>query len=71
MAAGDLVKPNWLRFSPDEQRLGVSNIEYSNDPDESGYIRVFGVVVGQKLRSAEALADMSPGFADGIRTHCD
>ena len=68
VAADDLVKPNGLCFSPDESRLYIADSGISHDPDAPGHIRVFDVVDGQKLRGGQVFADMSPGFADGMRT---
>ena len=71
VVAEDLVKPNGLCFSPDESRLYISDTGNSHDPDGPGHIRVFEVVEGRTLRGGEVFADMSPGFADGIRTDRD
>ena len=71
VVADDLVKPNGLCFSPDESRLYISDTGNSHDPDGPGHIRVFEVVEGWKLRGGQVFADMSPGFADGIRTDRD
>ena len=71
VVADDLVKPNGLCFSPDESRLYISDTGNSHDPDGPGQIRVFEVVDGRKLRGGQVFADMSPGFADGIRTDRD
>ena len=71
VVADDLVKPNGLCFSPDESRLYISDTGNSHDPDGPGHIRVFEVVEERKLRGGQVFADMSPGFADGIRTDRD
>ena len=71
VVAEDLVKPNGLCFSPDEARLYISDTGNSHNPDGPGHIRMFEVVEGRTLRGGEVFADMSPGFADGIRTDCD
>ena len=71
VVAEDLVKPNGLCFSPDESRLYISDTGNSHDPDGPGHIRVFEVVEGRKLRGGQVFADMSPGFADGMRTDRD
>ena len=68
VVADDLVKPNGLCFSPDESRLYISDSGISHDPDAPGHIRVFDVVDGRKLRGGQVFADMSPGYADGMRT---
>ena len=71
VAADDLVKPNGLCFSPDESRLYISDSAISHDPEAPGHIRVFDVADGRKLQGGSVFADMSPGFADGIRTDRD
>ena len=71
VVADDLVKPNGLCFSPDESRLYISDSAISHDPKAPGHIRVFDVVDGRKLRGGQVFADMTPGFADGIRTDRD
>ena len=71
VATDDLVRPNGLCFSPDESRLYISDSGISHDPHARGHIRAFEVVDGQELRGGEVFADVSPGFADGMRTDCD
>lgn len=71
VVADDLVKPNGLCFSPDESRLYISDSAISHDPEAPGHIRVFDVADGRKLRGGQVFADMSPGFADGMRTDGD
>lgn len=71
VAADDLVKPNGLCFSPDGSRLYIADSGISHDPGAPGHIRVFEVVDGHRLRGGEVFADMSPGFADGMRTDRD
>lgn len=71
VVADDLLMPNGICFSPDESRLYVSDTGVSHHPDGPGHIRVFDVVNGRKLRGGDVFADMSPGFADGIRTDRD
>ena len=71
VVADDLVKPNGLCFSSDESRLYVSDSAISHDPQAPGHIRVFDVVDGRKLKGSQVFADMSPGFADGMRTDRD
>ena len=67
----DMVKPNGLCFSPDESRLYIADSGISHDPGAPGHVRVFEVVDGHRLRGGEVFADMSPGFADGMRTDRD
>ena len=71
VVADDLVKPNGLCFSPDESRLYIADSGISHDPNAPGHIRVFEVADGSRLRGGEVFADMSPGFADGMRTDRD
>ena len=72
VVADDLVKPNGLCFSPDESRLYISDSAISHDPEAPGHIRVFDVEDGRiDYRGGQIFADMSPGFADGIRTDRD
>ena len=71
VVADDLVKPNGLCFSPDGSRLYIADSGISHDPGAPGHIRVFEVVDGHRLRGGEVFADMSPGFADGMRTDRD
>ena len=58
-------------MSPDESRLDISGTGKSHDPDGPGHIRAFDVVEGRELRGGEVFADMSSGFADGMRTDGD
>ena len=71
VVADDLVRPNGLCSSPDESRLYISDTGNSHDPDGPGHIRVFDVVEGRQLHGGHIFVDMSPGFADGIRTDPD
>ncbi len=71
VVADDLVKPNGLCFSPDESRLYIADSGISHDPAAPGHIRVFEAGNGGRLKGGEVFADMSPGFADGMRTDCD
>ena len=71
VVADDLTKPNGLCFSPDESRLYISDSAISHDPDGPGHVRVFDVVDARKLQGGQIFADMSPGFADGMRTDRD
>jgi len=61
----DLVQPNGLCFSPDEQRLYVVDSGVS-----PGTIHVFDVD-GATLSNGRVFADMSPGSSDGVRCDTD
>ena len=71
VVADDLVKPNGLCFSPDEKRLYISDSGISHDPHAPGHVRVFDVEGEGRLRGGKVFADLSPGFADGMRTDRD
>ena len=71
VAAGDLVKPNGLCFSPGEARLYISDTGNSHVADGPGHIRILEVVEGRTLRSGLVFSETSAGFADGIRTDRD
>jgi gluconolactonase len=61
----DMMRPNGLCFSPDEQRLYVVDT-----PVEPKTVHVYDVVAdGTKLANGRLFFDATPGFADGIR--CD
>lgn len=71
IVADDVVRPNGLCFSPNEDRLYVSDTAMSHDPDGPAHIRVFDVADGQRLKGGDVFVDMAPGFGDGIRTDLD
>lgn len=65
--ATDIVGPNGLCFSPDENKLYV--VESRTNPRQ---IRVFDVVEkGTKLANSRVLFDCGPGTADGLRCDAD
>jgi gluconolactonase len=68
IAADDFVGPNGLAFSPDEQRLYVTETgdQFAESPER--HIRVFDVD-GHKLHNGRIFARITPGYADGIA--CD
>jgi gluconolactonase len=67
VVADDFDKPNGLAFSPDEQRLYISDTGASHTPDGPRHIRVFDVVDGQALTNGRVFAVIEPGFSDGFR----
>jgi gluconolactonase len=70
VAADDFVGPNGLCFSPDEQRLYVTETGLQFDPSAKRCIRRFEVAAdGKSLRNGRDFYKVSPGDADGIR--CD
>jgi gluconolactonase len=71
VVADDFDRPNGLCFSPDETRLYIVDTGASHTPGGPAHIRVFGVTDDARLIKGRIFADMSPGFADGIRTDRD
>lgn len=67
IVASDFVKPNGLAFSPDEQRLYVSDTGGSHDPHGNHHVRVFDVVDGKKLANGRLFVEINPGLPDGFR----
>ena len=63
----DMVKPNGLAFSPDEQRLYVADTGASHDSSVPRVIRVYDVVDGKLLASGRDFCHIDPGMADGFR----
>jgi len=67
VVTGDLLRPNGLCFSPDENRLYV--VDTGQPPGKPHPIHVFDVVDGSKLANGRVFCDMRPGGSDGVR--CD
>ncbi len=67
VVATDFDKPNGLAFSPDEQRLYISDTGISHKPDGNHHIRVFDVVDGKTLANGRVFAVIEPGASDGFR----
>jgi gluconolactonase len=67
IVANDFDKPNGIAFSPDEQRLYVSDTGGSHTPEGPHHIRVFTVVDGKQLTGGRVFADIEPGLSDGFR----
>jgi gluconolactonase len=67
VVADDFVKPNGLAFSPEEDRLYVSDSGASHEADGPHHIRVFDVVNGRKLVKGRIFAAVSPAVPDGFR----
>jgi gluconolactonase len=63
----DMLRPNGLAFSPDEQRLYVSDSSAFNIPDGYHHVRVYDVVEGRKVASGRVFAVINPGQPDGLR----
>ncbi len=71
VAAGDFDGPNGLAFSPDEQRLYVSETGDQTSDDPKQHIRVFNVGSDGHLTGGEIFHKVSPGYADGLRVDED
>ncbi len=68
--ADDFIGPNGLAFSPDGQRLYVTETGDQFAAEPKRCIRVFDVVAGgTRLSGGRAFHTVSPGYADGLR--CD
>jgi gluconolactonase len=66
IAADDFDGPNGLAFSPDEQRLYVSETGDQTSDDPRQYIRLFDVNGDGSLRGGEVFHKIVPGYADGL-----
>ncbi len=71
VVADDFVRPNGIAFSPDEQRLYVSDTSSSHDPQGHHHIRVFDVADGRRLTKGQVFAEIADGVADGFRIDTD
>lgn len=63
----DMVRPNGLAFSPDEQLLYVSDTAAFDIPQAPHHIRVYEVVEGRKVANGRIFAIVAPGQPDGLR----
>lgn len=62
----DMVRPNGLAFSPDEQFLYIADTGVSHKENGPRHIRKFKVE-GAKLSGGEVFADCTAGLFDGFR----
>lgn len=63
----DMLRPNGLTFSPDEQLLYVSDSSAFNIPDGYHHIRVYEVLEGRTVTKGRVFATINPGQPDGLR----
>jgi len=63
----DMLRPNGLTFSPDEQLLYVSDSSAFNIADGDHHVRVYDVVVGQGATNGRVFAEINLGQPDGLR----
>jgi gluconolactonase len=71
-----LDKPNGIAFSPDESILYVGDSGAIHGPDDFDPARphrvvAFDVVGGRRLGRSRTLADIQPGFPDGLKTDAE
>jgi gluconolactonase len=67
VVADDFDKPNGLAFSPNADKLYISDSSRSHDPNGKHHIRVFDVRDGRHLENGRVFAVIEPGIADGLR----
>ncbi|MCF8477160.1 MAG: SMP-30/gluconolactonase/LRE family protein [Pseudolabrys sp.] len=67
IVADDFEKPNGLAFSPNADKIYISDSSRSHDPNGRHHIRVFDVVDGRHLKNGRIFAEIEPGIADGFR----
>jgi gluconolactonase len=65
-AASDFDGPNGLAFSPDENRLYVSETGDQTTDDPRQYIRAFDVGADGALSGGDIFHKIEPGYADGL-----
>jgi gluconolactonase len=63
----DMIRPNGLTFSPDEQLLYVSDTAAFNIPGAPHHIRVYEVADGCRTVDGRVFAVIDPGQPDGLR----
>ncbi|MEG3437272.1 SMP-30/gluconolactonase/LRE family protein [Pannus brasiliensis CCIBt3594] len=63
----DMLRPNGLAFSPDENLLYVSDSSAYNIPDGFHHVRVYEVIDDRKAINGRVFAVIDPGQPDGLR----
>lgn len=63
----DMLRPNGLAFSPDEQVLYVSDSSAFDLPNGYHHVRVYDVVNESQALNGRVFAEISPGESDGLR----
>ncbi len=63
----DMVRPNGLAFSPDEDFLYVSDTAAYNIPQGPHHIRVYEVANQRRVTEGRVFAVIAPGQPDGLR----
>ena len=67
----ELEKPNGLCFSPDYNRLYITDTGVSHKPGHPRQIFVYDVIDNARLVNGRVFCDMDPAMADGIRCDTD
>ena len=67
IVADDFDKPNGLAFSHDEAVLYIADTGGTHTPGGPHHIRAFDVSGGSQLTNSRVFAEITPGFADGLR----
>jgi gluconolactonase len=67
----ELEKPNGLCFSPDYNKLYITDTGASHDHDHPHQIMMYDVVKGKKVENGHVFCNMGEGLADGIRCDVD
>jgi gluconolactonase len=63
----DMLRPNGLTFSPDQQQLYISDSSAFNIADGYHHVRVYDVVEGHRVTNGRVFAVINPGQPDGLR----
>lgn len=63
----DMLRPNGLTFSPEEQLLYVSDSSAFNIPDGYHHVRVYDVGESRSVTNGRVFAVINPGQPDGLR----
>lgn len=67
IVASDFERPNGLAFSPNEDKLYISDTGLSHREGGPRHIRVFDVVDGKTLQNGRVFAVIDNGMSDGFR----
>ncbi|MBW4518680.1 MAG: SMP-30/gluconolactonase/LRE family protein [Scytolyngbya sp. HA4215-MV1] len=62
----DMLRPNGLTFSPDEQRLYVSDSSAFNIANGYHHIRAYDILEGRTIVNGRVFAVIDPGQPDGL-----
>jgi gluconolactonase len=71
VVAGTIEKPNGLCFSPDHQKLYITDTGASHKPGHPRQILVYDVIEGARLVNGRVFCDMGPAMADGLTCDLD